>query len=318
MGWRNEHAVAPIVGVIMLLGSTIVLGAGIWFIASGLSEGDLDTQYSVPSVLKADDGSALYVTLIAGESVPLDRARLQVSIDGVAAEYPMTVYANEVRDGKTWRAGDHLCVVGRLPGCLVNSGNTVSAQIVVHETLIWKGSWLLNPWSIDSSGTLVSHCAGPVFVDVLGTSITYGAGGPDIPVRVDLDSGNGFEPLFGGDPVAGGESYNIAWSTLGTEFRLQGRADYLSFHASYASGIGDDHVLVLLDGDPVPDIPAYGNQAGIEDFLTSYIDVASGTVTLDPSQAILLFEFTSNLASPAADWQDLVVVVDFEGPLCDA
>lgn len=300
-----------------MVGATLVLGAGTWFIASDLSDENLDTQYSIPQGKATRDGS-LFVTLLAGESVRLDEAKIQLTIDGSTGEYPLSVFAGSVADGNTWKAGEQLCIIGKNADCLVLSGHEVSAQIVVVDTLIWQGEWIVNPWSVNENGLLQSSCAGPVSVHVLGTSITYGSGGPDIPVRVDLDDGDGFSVLFGNDPVSGGETYEIAWAGVGTEFRVQGRASFLNFYASYASGAGDGHVLTLLDGDEVPDIPAYGDQDDIESFLAPYIDVASGTVSLSSSEAILLFEFTSNLNSSAADWQDLVVLVDFEGPLCNA
>lgn len=277
---------------------------------------NLDTQYSAPRASTSPDGSELYVNLVAGEEVPLSEGKINLLLDGVSASFPMTVFADSVEDGFTWTPGDKLCLVGNDSGCLVGSGQSAHIEIVAGETLIWQGIWSLNPWAIEN-GVLQANCAGPVSVLVLGTSITYGLGGPDIPIRVDLDEGDGFGALFGDNPVSGGEEHNIDWSQVGTTYRVQGRADYLNFHASYASG-GDGHVIALLDGDEVPDIPSYGNQATIESFLAPYIDVQSGTVVLDPSEAILLFEFTSNLASSAADWQDLVVLFDFQGGLCDA
>ncbi len=69
-------------------------------------------------------------------------------------------------------------------------------------------------------------------------------------------------------------------------------------------------VKVLRDGDPVPDIQGYQNQADAADFVRDYIDTDTNTITLDANQVIYLFELaTDDLKSPYADFQDLVVLV---------
>lgn len=74
-------------------------------------------------------------------------------------------------------------------------------------------------------------------------------------------------------------------------------------------------VKVLRDGDPLPEIKPFQNQAGIEDFLKDYVDVASGKIVLGENQAIFLFELgTTNLRSQAADFQDLVVLLTLSRP----
>lgn len=188
---------------------------------------------------------------------------------------------------------------------------------MVGNSLLYDVHRVLRPWQVLADGSLRAACAGPVSLDVLGTSITYGAGGPDVPVMIELDDGSGFQSLFGGG-VTGGESHQIAWVEVGTEFDVRGIADGFGFYAAYASGSSDPHVVVLQDGDAVPDKPEFGDQDSIESFLQPYIDVATGTVTLENSQAILLFEFNPSVNSLAADFQDLVALFDFQGELCDA
>ena len=77
-----------------------------------------------------------------------------------------------------------------------------------------------------------------------------------------------------------------------------------------ASITNSPNVIVLRSGDPVPNIPGFQDQASIEEFLVDYINPASGTVELGPNQAIYLFELgETDLSSPAADFQDLVVLL---------
>jgi len=76
------------------------------------------------------------------------------------------------------------------------------------------------------------------------------------------------------------------------------------------SHAGSPNVLVLRDGDAVPNIDPFMNQNSITDFIRDYINPVTNTVVLDENQAIYLFELgTTNLGSSAADFQDLVVLL---------
>jgi len=71
-----------------------------------------------------------------------------------------------------------------------------------------------------------------------------------------------------------------------------------------------DHLIVLRDGEPVPDIEPLRNQDSIASFVSDYVDEATGTISLQQNQAIYLYELgTQDLESNAADFQDLVVLV---------
>ncbi len=77
-----------------------------------------------------------------------------------------------------------------------------------------------------------------------------------------------------------------------------------------SSNPANANVLVLKDGDSVPDIEGFDGQDDIEEYIKDYIDTKNKKVTLKPNQAILLFELgTTNLNSSAADFQDMVVLV---------
>ena len=79
---------------------------------------------------------------------------------------------------------------------------------------------------------------------------------------------------------------------------------YLTVSSSNQSG----NLIVLRDGDAVPNLSGYGGQASAASFLTSYIE--NGRIKLAKNQAIFLFELgTTNLSSAAADFQDLVVLL---------
>lgn len=72
------------------------------------------------------------------------------------------------------------------------------------------------------------------------------------------------------------------------------------------------NLIVLRNGDAVPDIAGAMNQDSIEDYLEGYID-ENNKVVLEENEAIFLFELgTTDLRSSAADFQDLVVLMTVE------
>jgi len=81
-------------------------------------------------------------------------------------------------------------------------------------------------------------------------------------------------------------------------------------HLTINSTPSNQNVLVLRDGDSVPDIEGYKDQEKVEKYLQEYIDTDTKTVTLQPNQAILLFELgTTDMSASSADFQDMVMLV---------
>ncbi len=78
-----------------------------------------------------------------------------------------------------------------------------------------------------------------------------------------------------------------------------------------ANSIDDqDIVLALRDGDPVPNIPAFGNQLSAAEFIKDYINFNTQRISLEDNQVIYLFELASrDLTLSTADFQDLVLMV---------
>ena len=75
----------------------------------------------------------------------------------------------------------------------------------------------------------------------------------------------------------------------------------------------DDHnstnTMILVNGDPVPNIDGYLDQGNVESFLNDFID-DEGNIVLEDNEVIILFELgTTNMDSSAADFQDLVILV---------
>src|SRR3989344_9116333 len=80
-----------------------------------------------------------------------------------------------------------------------------------------------------------------------------------------------------------------------------------------------DNVIILRDGDPVPEYTGLNGQADVQDFLQEYIDASDPNnlvIDIGVSQYIYLFELgTTNENSSAFDMQDLVVLITVEGAL---
>jgi len=169
-------------------------------------------------------------------------------------------------------------------------------------------------------------------VTVLGAAITA-SGTYDVPVTMKLTvNGTALEP-FGTFtlPVNGNvnDQMNPRHYVLpsiyptGSHISIMARS-WLKIDRSY-DGTSNSHwngymtvdssqsspnVITLRDGDAVPNIPAFLDQASIMQFIQKYIDTSTNTMDLNKNQAIYLFELgTTNLNSPAADFQDLVVLV---------
>ena len=76
------------------------------------------------------------------------------------------------------------------------------------------------------------------------------------------------------------------------------------------SSTHSQQLIVLRDGDPVPNIAPFLNQPSAAAFLQEHIDFNTNTIRLGPNQALYLFEMgTTNLHSSAANFQDFAVLL---------
>ena len=180
------------------------------------------------------------------------------------------------------------------------------------------------------NGSVVPSEPVAVKVSVLGAAISAG-GAYDVPVTAKFKIGADWYKPFG--PYAKAISGNlndganprdhIFPSLFPAGSAISSRAKSW-LRMSGTDGSLDDHyyvhmtvdstdmmqVLTLRDGDTVPSIEPFMDQAEIVTFLDGYVDSDAGVVTLDQNQAIFLLELgTSNMTSSAADFQDLVVLV---------
>ncbi len=152
--------------------------------------------------------------------------------------------------------------------------------------------------------------------EVLGGSITCGAGGQNVPVTTKLflndnstaETWDASQPLMK-PALPKGTSVEVESQAKGPT-----ASGSCASHDLKANSTTNSPLLqVLVDGDPVPDITPFDNQATIDTFLRNYIQ--DGKIKLANNQAIYLFELgTTDSNSTAFDLQDNVVLATIESP----
>jgi hypothetical protein len=323
--WRrvDSAAVTSTVGVVLLIGIMLVLAALAAILYHRFQAGQ---HPALDSSARAAFTSSGYIVSLAGpDPIPVSPgAHFIVRVDGSDTTVPLSAIASQLPDPTLWRVGDPVCVVGP-SGCALTAGSAVGVTLVVGNAKVFElpplqyvvagSSYLVKP-----DGHIGVTCQMPVTLRVVGTSITDGPSGPEIPVTVALTT-NGqapFTPLFGGQPVNGGEVYDLHTVGAGSVLGVQGSANLGSFHATFDSVSNDPHVLVLRDGAHAPDFAPYAGQAPLDSFLQPYVNTATQTMTLGPNEVIVLFEFSSppDSSNSAADFQDLVVLFQFGTLTC--
>lgn len=324
--WKKQgrdDAVTPVIAGIVIVAVSIVLGAVAADWAMRFTEPlpkaeAVGIQSTIERTFTTNlTTSNLVLMPIAGAPVLLREAQLTLTIDGRTETVRMSALANRTRDGALWRAGDAICLSGTDAACFRPAGATVTAIITLDNQLLYRDTHHLQAFRILPSGGIQPQCAGPARVLVVGKDITNGATGPQIPVYsyVTLDNGTTVQAQWSGAPVVAGWSSSHS-STPQSVLGLRGAARGFGHNLTYSSWVSDAHVKVLKDGDPVPQVPAFGSQTSVDAYLRPYVDVPAQRMDLAFNEAILLFEFNPSLTSAAADFQDYVALVQFPGGGC--
>ncbi|MBI2337506.1 MAG: hypothetical protein HYU97_12175 [Deltaproteobacteria bacterium] len=154
-------------------------------------------------------------------------------------------------------------------------------------------------------------------LDILGSAITCGASGPEIYVKAwykkkpATGGWSNYITLWGGADLDGGETFQTT-PTESTTYSFKANAWKSGcYNQSYLS-TQSAQVKTLVNGDQAPALAGFGGQKPVLAFLQPYLN-ASGKLVLASNQVILLWELgvnmTYNANSPAADFQDLVMLV---------
>jgi len=162
-----------------------------------------------------------------------------------------------------------------------------------------------------------------ITVDVLVTTITWGASGPAVPLKTEVQIGVGasFTPAFGDQTLTAGMPADVIPIGVTDPATITFKADaaYSDFTSPFWTrsimNTDPQNAIVLLNGDNFFDISAqkgvqtpFDGQQDILSILSSFIDSTTGLVTLPAADMLVLYELgTTNPLSPAFDFQDLVV-----------
>lgn len=173
-------------------------------------------------------------------------------------------------------------------------------------------------YGIPNPGNIQIDAGHTMSVEVLGSQITCGAGGPEIYVKVYYNDRNvgsanwgSWTNLWGGSDVDGGETYSVNAANA-KEVKFKAKA-WLNgcYNQTYDSTQGAQ-VKTLMNGDQAPPLQGFGGQKPVQAFLEPYLD-SNGIVQLPANKIILLWEMGTDMnynpGSPAADFQDLVLLL---------
>ncbi len=273
---------------------------------------DLGPNFNVMRLEENPQEQTVELYFASGSPQKAEDVKVTVYIDGQEHEVDLDQLGMLDAEG-VLRPGARGCLVG--VGCPFLEAQRVQASFVVAGKLMQVTESWVKFFSIQPSGAILAHCAGQVDMLVVGVDITKGKNGPPIPVYVKYtrDAGGTLLDIFSGQNVTGGMSYTEqvhAGALLG----VVGYADGLGYYSERYSYIADDHVAVLEDGDDPPEHAPFGDQTSLEDYLAPYVQ--AGKITLAANEVIILYEFTNNLNSEAADFQDLVVLFSFPAAGC--
>ncbi|QQS59550.1 choice-of-anchor D domain-containing protein [Candidatus Peregrinibacteria bacterium] len=173
------------------------------------------------------------------------------------------------------------------------------------------------PAEINGNGSFTTNADSNMTIRVLGTEITYGAGGPDVPVELEARVGNDTYTIFSGTSVdvAGAEPLVLENVPVGTTAHFKGTSyhPYQTTRKLYSQTTqsGSALIIVLRNGDSLPNATPYGQQPAISDILSDYIN-EEGIVTIGNNEVIYLFELgTNSPSSSSADFQDAALLVTF-------
>ncbi|WP_410766010.1 type IV pilin [Haloferax sp. DFSO60] len=165
-------------------------------------------------------------------------------------------------------------------------------------------------------GAVVPNSGYQAEVTVLGTGFTYGAGGPNIDIRLDVAVGNASYDPWPGNVNNNGNprSHTFTDQPAGAGIKVAATADepgdYISPRTRW-SNESNGWVYVLRDGDQPPNIAGFGDQDSASSYVGPYLD-DDGNISLSDNEAIYLFELGNSQTGSSADFQDVVLLVTLQ------
>jgi len=322
----NDRGVSPVVGIALLLVIVAIMGAvvGVALLGFGsdlkepapiFSMGGKQLDLGVSN--NAIDSQELVLKHRGGQ--PVQVASLKIALDdGSGKTWTTPSVSGDVADG-VWSVGEKL----RIP---VNTSEVCDGSGKLDVQLVYKGqsSYVVGETTVPiakggftiQDGSIVPATDYSATATVLGAGFTYGAGGPNIDIRLDVVIGNtSFDPWPGnindnGNPRTHTFSDQPANAAIKVAATGDKNGIYIAPRTRW-SNASNGWVYVLRDGDSPPNIGAFGNQNSASSYVAPYLD-GNGKISLNDNQAIYLFELGNSKTGSAADFQDVVVLVSLQ------
>lgn len=193
---------------------------------------------------------------------------------------------------------------------------------VEEETPTEESNADATPGYEEENGEVTVDANTNVKIEVLGSEITYGAGGPEISVYVkrgrlcpNQSQKYKWQWLWNKSDVDGGEVYEET-NDENCSYKIKGEGKYGGWNESYTSD-NTLQVKTLINGEQAPPLEGFDGQQPVTDFLAPLLD-SQGRVVLQSNQVIMLFELGTDMSSDpnsiAADFQDLVILLTLGTP----
>lgn len=178
--------------------------------------------------------------------------------------------------------------------------------------------------SLFGGGVLRAPLAGVVDATVLAHTLNLGADGPRVPIAMGFARDGAAVPAAAlGRGVVVGETRSavvprgaVVSVVTAARYDAYGAVEDSIYVRSDLPGMFVDapqkRAVMLVNGDRLPHAQrlGYGGQPSLAEILGPRVDHA-GRVVLPPNQAVLAYEYTSHFHHPAADFQDLVVLLTY-------
>lgn len=176
---------------------------------------------------------------------------------------------------------------------------------------------------IAGNGSIVTAGTQTVTFNAIASHLTYGIGGPSIPVTINesTDGGKHWTALFGGNAISGGETQTVSvpdGSHVDVQeiayFKKQG---WLTYSASHATNDRSGYTQIFANGQTVPAAAGYNGQPALRSVLLSKgLADNSGHATISAGGVLMVGELGSCLNCASADFQDAIVKMQFSGNYC--
>ncbi len=138
---RNEEAVSPVIGVILMVAITVILAAVIAAFVFGMGAPETAPQASIKAETSSlNTGTAIELQHQGGDAIIMTNSAVKVTVDGSEIDYYNTSTSDQfeagdsfyiVKDGSDkYTIGNQSATTANSTAAVATSGNTVEVKII--------------------------------------------------------------------------------------------------------------------------------------------------------------------------------------------